>query len=123
MGENEFLLMKEVAKENCTERQLTIEDLSLYQKLVAGMAIQDDTSCNSEFMLGVMPRISAAIHEKITWVLETKMIYLVMDNAGGHGTTEAIELYVRGLLEQYSIEIIHQAVRSTETNFLDLELW
>ncbi len=87
------------------------------------MAIQGDTSCNSEFMLGVMPRIGAAIHEKITWVLETKMIYLVMDNAGGHGTTEAIELSVRGLLEQYSIEIIHQAVRSTETNLLDLELW
>ncbi len=46
-----------------------------------------------------------------------------MDNADGHGTIEAIEQYTRNLLEQYKIEIIHQAARSPETNVLDLGLW
>ncbi len=33
LGENDFLLTKEVTEENGTVRQLTIEDLSLYQTM------------------------------------------------------------------------------------------
>jgi hypothetical protein len=116
-------LTKEITEDNGTVRQLTIEDLSLYQKLAAGTVLQDDTSCDSKFMLGVMPRIGAAIREKMPWVPEAETIYLVMDNAGGHGTIEAIEQYTRDLLEQYNIEIIHQVARSPEANVLDLGLW
>ena len=116
-------MTKEITEDNGTVRQLTIEDLSLYQKLAAGTVLQDDTSCDSKFMLGVMPRIGAAIREKMPWVPEAETIYLVMDNAGGHGTIEAIEQYTRDLLEQYNIEIIHQVARSPEANVLDLGLW
>ena len=50
-------------------------------------------------------------------------IYLFMDNAGGHGTREAIDEYTKILLEKHKIEIIHQCPRSPETNVLDLGIW
>ncbi len=68
-----------------------------------------------------MPRIGAAIRQKMNWVPENETIILIMDNAGGHGTIEAIQQYTRHLLENYNIEIIHQPPRSPETNPLDLE--
>ena len=46
-----------------------------------------------------------------------------MDNAGGHGTKEAIEQYSKDLLEKYNIEIIFQVPRSPYTNVLDLGYW
>ena len=46
-----------------------------------------------------------------------------MDNAGGHGTEAAIKEYTRILLDEFSIEIIHQLPRSPETNVLDLGIW
>jgi hypothetical protein len=47
-------------------------------------------------------------------------IYLVMDNAGGHGTREAREQHTRQLLEEFNIEIIQQSARSPEVKALDL---
>ena len=46
-----------------------------------------------------------------------------MDNAGGHGTKEAIEQYSKDLLEKYCIEIIFQVPRSPYTHGLDLGFW
>lgn len=46
-----------------------------------------------------------------------------MDNAGGHGTEQAIRQCTTDLLERFNIEIIPQAARSLETNTLDLGLW
>jgi hypothetical protein len=46
--------------------------------------------------------------------------YLVMDNAGGHGTREAREQYTRHLLEEFNIEIIQQSACSPEVKALDL---
>ncbi len=74
-------------------------------------------------MLDVMPRIGAAIRQKMNWVPENETIILVMDNAGGHETVEAIEQYTRTLLDNYNIEIIHQPARSPDTNPLDLGVW
>ena len=45
-----------------------------------------------------------------------------MDNAGGHGTSEAIDEYTNRLLE-YNVKIIWQVPRSPETNLLDLGVW
>jgi hypothetical protein len=56
-------------------------------------------------MLDVMPHIGAAIRQKMNWVPENKIIILIMDSAGGHGTVEAIEQYTRHLLENYRIQI------------------
>ena len=50
-------------------------------------------------------------------------IYLIMDNAGGYGTKECIESYVKLLKDKYNIIIKHQIPRSPETNVLDLGIW
>ena len=46
-----------------------------------------------------------------------------MDNAGGHGTKNAIETYTNQLKEEHNVVIIHQIPRSPETNILDLGVW
>jgi hypothetical protein len=46
-----------------------------------------------------------------------------MDNAGGHGTQEAIEEYTRRLLEEFNIVVIRQSACSPEVNALDLGTW
>jgi hypothetical protein len=108
LGQNEFLLVREITEENGARRALTVDDLTLIQRLEAGTIVQEDINCDSDYMLDVMPRIGAAIRQKMNWVPENEIIILVMDNAGGHGTVEAIEQYTRHLLENYRIQIIHQ---------------
>ena len=46
-----------------------------------------------------------------------------MVNAGGHGTNEAIEEYVRALKEKWNIETIIQVPCSPYTHILDLGVW
>jgi hypothetical protein len=123
LGQNEFLLVRELTEENGTRRALTIDDLTLQQRLKAGTIVQEDINCDSNYMLDAMPRIGAAIRQKLHWVPDDEIIYLGMDNAGGHGTFEAVEQCTRNLLENYNIEIIHQPPRSPETNPLDLGVW
>ena len=50
----------------------------------------EDISCDSDYMLRVMSLIGIATRDKMPWVPQDETIYLVMDNAGGHGTEEAI---------------------------------
>ena len=51
------------------------------------------------------------------------IVYLVMDNAGGHGTDDCVKEYTHILFEDYNIQIIQQVPRSPETNVLDLGIW
>ena len=85
--------------------------------------MEEDASCNSEFMLSAMDRVGVAIREKYHWVLITHKIYLVMDNAGGHGSNDAIAQYKKMLEDDHNIEIIFQTPRSPYTNVLDLGVW
>ena len=50
-------------------------------------------------------------------------IYLVMDNAGGHGNDSTIQEYKDYLRQKHNIIIIHQCPRSPCTNTLDLGVW
>ncbi len=74
-------------------------------------------------MLENIPTISAEIRRSMHWIPPEQEIYLVMDNAGGHGAEEAVDECTRVLNEQYNIIILHQAPRSPEMNALDLGLW
>ncbi len=56
-----------------------------------------------------MPLIGVAIRQQMPFVPQDETIYLVMDNAGGHGTEEAIGQYTRRLQREFNIEIIFQA--------------
>jgi hypothetical protein len=74
-------------------------------------------------MLENIPTIGTEIRRTMHWVPPKQDIYLVMYNAGGHGTEEAVDEHTRILNEEYNISILHQALRSPEMNALDLGLW
>lgn len=105
------------------EQQLTLDDLDLFVEYKKGDDIIEDISCDSAYMLEVLPRMAKAIREKFNYLPEGTIIYLQMDNAGGHGTNEVKEKYEQLLRDQYKIEIIWQPPRSPELNLLDLGVW
>ena len=51
------------------------------------------------------------------------MLYIVLNNAGGHGTNKCVDEYVSMLQDDYNIMCIHQIPRSPFTNVLDLGVW
>jgi hypothetical protein len=106
-------------------RLLTLEDLELRVKRLKGEEYEEDCTCDSEFMAEVLPEIGAEIRQIYTdnGTDEDRPIYLVMDNAGGHGTKDCIDEYVDMLWNQYKIKVIWQEPRSPETNLLDLGVW
>lgn len=104
------------------QHPLQLADLDLYVKLEPGDIIDEDISCDSSYMLGVTPRVADAIRNSFHWVPPADPVYLVMDNAGGHGTSEAIAQYV-AMFEARNIRVIWQVPRSPETNMLDLGIW
>ena len=57
------------------------------------------------------------------WTPKETPIYLVMDNAGGHGTKDAIQEYADELKEEHNIVILWQILCLPETNLLDLGIW
>jgi hypothetical protein len=57
------------------------------------------------------------------WVQQEQPIYLLMDNAGGHGTREAVGQCTRALRNEYNVIIKQQPARSPELHALDLGIW
>ena len=79
------------------QEEITIEDLKLYVHINQGDEVEKDCSCDSSFMLETIPEVVKALREKFNWVPEQEKIFLVMDNAGGHGTNDAMATYTEGL--------------------------
>jgi hypothetical protein len=98
------------------------DHLELFVHMRVGDEVDEDTSCDSAFMLECMPRVGAALCEQFHWVPPNETVYLCMDNAGGHGTNDAKQQYIN-LLKAFKIEVIWQVSRSPETNMLDLGVW
>jgi hypothetical protein len=71
----------------------------------------------------MMPTIGAEIHQKMPWVHCDQPIYLILNNAGGHGTRQAIDEYTRQLREQHNMILRFQPPCSPELNALDLGIW
>jgi len=70
---------------------LTIAQVKMKVTFQAGDDIVEDVNCDSKFMLEQDDSIGESIRAKMPWVPANDTIYLFMDNAGGHGTKEAIE--------------------------------
>ena len=85
--------------------------------------MEEDASCDIEYMLSTMSRVGTAIRSSYHWIPITQKCYLVMDNAGGHGTNEVITSYSKTLLDDFNIEIIFQIPCSPYTNVLNLGVW
>ena len=111
-----------MTKETGEQAPLTIDNLRIQVLLNKGDEVDEDVTCDSAFMLETMPNIAQTIRDKFHWIPATEKVYLVMDNAGGHGSDEAKETYVN-LLKEKNIEVIWQVPRSPETNMLDLGVW
>ena len=90
---------------------------------IIGDKIEKDASSDSKYMIEAMTRVGQAICKSYTWVPMTQRCYLVMDNAGGHGSNVAIATYRKDLLDKYNVEIIFQIPQSPYTNVLDLGVW
>ena len=102
---------------------LTIDDLQLSVKVDAGTERQVDVSCDSTYMMNVIKDIGESIRRSFHWVPREKPVHLFMDNAGGHGTEETKDNYVKLLETEYNVKVIWQVPNSPETNLLDLGVW
>ena len=101
---------------------IPLDHLELYVHMKKGDEVDEDTSCDSKFMLECMPRVAAALRQKFHWVPANEKVYVCMDNAGGHGTNDAKRQYT-DILKGFNVEVIWQVPRSPETNMLDLGVW
>ena len=105
------------------QRPLKIEDLVMKVSYKKGETYEKDQTCDSKFMAKIMPEIGEAMRKAYHFVPKEIPLFLIMDNAGGHGKKDCIEEYTNLLKEKYNIIIIHQEPRSPETNCLDLGIW
>ena len=113
-----------IKDENNVQRALTIDDLEIKIAYKKGEKYEKDCNCDSKFMTNIMPEVGSSIQEAYEGKVKKETpIYLIMDNAGGHGTKECIESYVKLLKDKYNIIIKHQIPQSPETNVLDLGIW
>jgi hypothetical protein len=85
--------------------------------------VEKEVTCDSAFMLQHLPHICRDLRQKMPWVPPRQPIYLIMDNAGGHGTRDAIDQYTRQLQRDYNIIIIFQSAGSPDVNALDVGIW
>eukprot|EP00547_Thalassionema_nitzschioides_P004510 CAMPEP_0194204560 /NCGR_PEP_ID=MMETSP0156-20130528/4047_1 /TAXON_ID=33649 /ORGANISM="Thalassionema nitzschioides, Strain L26-B" /LENGTH=96 /DNA_ID=CAMNT_0038930605 /DNA_START=224 /DNA_END=511 /DNA_ORIENTATION=- len=91
---------------------MRIEDATVKVRMDVDYKVQKDYSCDSECMLSAMDRVGDGVRKAHSWVPMTSQIYLVMDNAGGHGTDEAVEECKNELKDKHDIEILYQIPRS-----------
>ena len=102
---------------------VTVRDLTLYVQQEAGDEVEEDISCDSNFMLTKIPEIGEALRSTFHWIPRDDVIYLFMDNAGGHGSYDATTRYTSILWTEYRVRVVWQVPRSPETNILDLGIW
>ena len=62
---------------------LVLSDLEMHVGMEQGNEVDKDVTCNSQFMLAVIPNIGVAMRAKYHWIPAADKLYLVMDNAGG----------------------------------------
>jgi hypothetical protein len=84
---------------------------------------EKDTTCNSKFMLESVNETGNSIRKSMHWIPKEETNFLFMDNAGGHGTDETKEEYVKILKMKYNILVEWQVPNSPETILLDLGFW
>jgi hypothetical protein len=91
--------------------------------MIQNTVVEVECCCDSDIMEKTLPLVAAKMRTSYHWVPLTDSIHLQMDNAGGHGTKEAIARYSQELEERFNIIVIHQPPRSPDSNALDLGLW
>jgi hypothetical protein len=114
---------KKLVDKNGRKRKLTLKDIDLHVRVPRFSDIEKDVTCNSNFMINSVHETGTSIRQSLHWVSESEIIYLFMDNAGGHGTDDIKREYVSILWNEYKIQVEWQIPNSPETNLLDLGFW
>ena len=88
-----------------------------------GNDIEEDYSCDSDYMIKAMDQVGVAIHKTFHWIPDHQTCYLVTNDAGGHGINADITQYTSLLFDKYNVKLIFQVPISPYTNTLDLVGW
>jgi hypothetical protein len=104
--ENETIENKMFIKVEGNQQQLTINSMELSYYLPQRAIVEKEVTCNSTFMLANLLIIAAKIMKPCLGYRLNNQFYLVMDNAGGHGTQAAREEYMRRLRNEFNIIIL-----------------
>ena len=123
LEDNDILENERVRSRDGTETQLSWKDLTLKRAIQPGTLVEVDVSCDSAFMLQVMPKLGRSIRQSMEHFPLNEPIFLQLDNAGGHGTKKAIGEYTGLLRAQFNIIVKFQPPRSPELNALDNGIW
>ena len=110
------------SKNDC-DQKVKLTDITMKVQMKKVDVIQRDCSCDSKYMLEAMNRVGKAICEKFNWIPMNQKCYCAMDNAGCHGTQEAIDKHVSYLQTRYNIEVVFQIPLLPYCNALDLGIW
>jgi hypothetical protein len=100
-----------------------LDDVDIHVEVPAGTNVEEDCTCDSDFMLDIIRDVGSNIWSSFWWLSDSTVIHLFMDNAGGHGSNTARKEYVRILQDEYKVQVIWQIANSPETNMLDLGAW
>jgi hypothetical protein len=123
-NEDELLLdNRSIKPKTGAKRDIMASDLTLVVVKKPGDTYEADCSCDSTFMLETMEQVGKAIRAYFWFLPMFITIYLIIDNAGGHGTNDAKRQYANFLLANYNVQLIFQVPNSPETNLLDLGVW
>ena len=90
---------------NVPPKDFAITDLKLHVRNECGDTVEEDCSCDSQFMLTAIDRVTKNRRNDFYLIPPEQQYYLVMDNVGGYGTKQAIDEYTKLLYTKYKIII------------------
>lgn len=120
MQQNKTLQDIQIAEQNGNAQRLTINDLNMSCYYPQSSFIQEDDTCNSQFMLHTMPTIGTEIRQQMPWIPQQEPIYLFLDNAGGHRSKSSSGKIHKTVEKQvqYNYKISNSTL--TRSKFLEL---
>ena len=110
-------------RELLNEKHLELSEINLKVRYLENDTVEEDCSCDLQFLLFAMTRVGEAIRQKLHWVPMDELVYLFIDGSGGHGTKGATIEYKTNSLENFNIQLVFQVPRTPYSNVLDLEVW
>jgi hypothetical protein len=109
LASNKSILSYQICQSvGATHHSVCISDLYLKVQRKKDDEYERDVSCDSDFMKDNMVQVGQVMREKFQWVDASTPLYLVMDNAGGHGKKDIIEAYQADLWNKFKVKIVHQ---------------
>ena len=85
--------------------------------------IKKDYLYGIQYMLEAMDRVGWSMCVSYYWVDLIIVLYIILNNDGGHGTNVCIIAYTQMFKTRYNTEFIHQVSHSPYTTVLDLGVW